>query len=57
MNGKLVILIVIVTTLAGIALAWYFLNTLPTNTQDQSFIETTVIYTNNWLSSYNFLIK
>lgn len=57
MNGKLVILIIIVATLIGIGLAWYFLNTLPSNMKDESFIENTVLYTNNWLSSYKLLIK
>lgn len=38
MKGKTVILIVILVTLFGIALAWFFLHTLPNNTdiQEQS---------------------
>lgn len=36
MEGKWVILIVIIVTLLGIGLAYYFLQTLPSNIKEQS---------------------
>lgn len=57
MEGKWVILIVIIATLIGIALAWYFLHTLPNNIKEQSLAMNTMLPITDWFSSNTLALK
>lgn len=50
MEGKWVILIVIIVTLIGIALAYYFLQAIPNNLEQSLSIET-ALTASDWLKT------
>jgi len=55
MEGKWVILIVLIATIAGIALAYIFLQTLPNNIKEQSLSIETISPVNEWLKTSWYL--
>jgi len=57
MEGKWVILIVIIVTLLGIGLAFYFLQTLPSNIKEQSSAITGTIIPNHFVEPITWQLK